>query len=96
MHRITFPLLLLLISGCSQSLKIPQCMHDQTCSPQVIRDYLKSVCELKKEKLCCLASLNSMNEQGYSLASEGPSACPPGQKVEQLRCQDSLKWCSPQ
>ncbi len=97
MFRIAFSLLpLALLISCQSKPSMPNCIHDQTCSVEEMTSYLKSVCESKADKECCHSSLNVMTEKNHSLASEGPSPCPIGQVVDQLRCADSLKWCVPQ
>lgn len=97
MFKINYLLLPLLLMSCSKGIEMPNCMHDQTCQPQVQRDYLKKVCESNEAtKQCCLASLNAMMDGGYSEATTGPAPCPEQNSLEMLRCQGSLRWCVPQ
>ena len=62
----------------------------------VLPEYYKNLsqqCSTQPASSCCLASINTMSEGGFELATG--SSCPAGFKSNILKCEDSLTWCEP-
>ena len=77
--------------SCTQKTKVPNCIHDNSCSPEVYYSYLLSQC---KDNDCCAASVKEMEGQGGMKVMDGITQCPDGMKLQMLRCEGSMRWCS--
>ncbi len=54
-------------------------------------EQLRKQCAERESEGCCLASVNAMEQKGFSLKSE--NGCPDGFMQNRLLCVDSYTWC---
>lgn len=78
--------------SCQSKMKMPLCMHDNSCSPEVYYSFLAQKCDGSS---CCEASLKIMKKNNFKEVSKGISECSDGLSPDMLKCQGTLKWCAP-